>query len=55
MDLMSMIGRTRPYVALNTGLGSVDNAAAEVEYLNGSTDTPMGKPWAANGRHPSPV
>jgi len=52
MDLMEMIG-AQPYVALNTGLGTVDNAAAEVQYLNGTLDTPMGKLRAANG-HPLP-
>jgi alpha-L-arabinofuranosidase len=52
MHLLDIIG-AEPYVALNTGLGSVDNAAAEVEYLNGSVTTPMGKLRAANG-HPDP-
>ena len=52
MDLMAMIG-AEPYVSLNTGLGTVEAAAAEVEYCVGSTDTPMGKLRAANG-HPDP-
>ncbi len=49
---MSLIG-AEPYVSLNTGLGSVQDATAEVEYCVGSTDTPMGKLRAANG-HPDP-
>ncbi len=52
MDLMEIIG-AEPYVALNTGRGTIEEAAAEVEYFNGSTDTPMGKLRAQNG-HPEP-
>jgi alpha-L-arabinofuranosidase len=52
MHLMEIIG-AEPYVALNTGLGSVDNAAAEVQYLNGPITSPMGKLRADNG-HPRP-
>ncbi|MGA2677827.1 MAG: beta-L-arabinofuranosidase domain-containing protein [Sedimentisphaerales bacterium] len=52
MDLMGLIG-AEPYVALNTGRGTIEEAAAEVEYFNGSTDTPMGKLRAENG-HPEP-
>jgi alpha-L-arabinofuranosidase len=52
MDLMRIIG-AEPYVALNTGLGTTDQAVEEVEYCNGSVDTPMGKLRAANG-HPKP-
>jgi alpha-N-arabinofuranosidase len=52
MELMEIIG-TEPYVALNTGKGTMEEAAAEVEYFNGSTDTPMGKLRAQNG-HPEP-
>jgi alpha-L-arabinofuranosidase len=52
MDLMNIIG-SEPYVALNTGLGSVDNAAAEVQYCNGSIQTPMGDLRASDG-HPAP-
>jgi len=44
---------TEPYVTVNTGLGSVEAAAEEVEYCNGPPDTPMGKHRAANG-HPEP-
>ncbi len=42
-----------PYIAVNTGFGEARVAAAEVEYVNGSADTPMGKLRAANG-HPQP-
>jgi alpha-N-arabinofuranosidase len=52
MELMSLIG-AEPFVSLNTGLGSVENAAAEVEYLNGAPDRPNGKLRAQNG-HPEP-
>ncbi len=48
MDLMSMLG-SEPYIALNTGLGTPEQAAAEVEYFNGSADTEMGKLRAQNG------
>ncbi len=44
---------TEPFIAVNTGLGSVELAAEEVEYCNGSIDTPMGKLRAENG-HPEP-
>jgi alpha-N-arabinofuranosidase len=50
MNLMGMIG-AEPYVALNTGLGTVDNVAGEVEYCVGAADSPMGKIRASNG-HP---
>jgi alpha-N-arabinofuranosidase len=49
MRLMAMIG-AEPYVALNTGLGTVKEVVDEVEYFNGAADTPMGKLRAANGR-----
>ena len=52
MDLMGLIG-AEPYVAINTGRGTIEEAAAEVEYFNGSADTPMGKLRAQNG-HPEP-
>ncbi|MBN1766126.1 MAG: hypothetical protein JW860_12770, partial [Sedimentisphaerales bacterium] len=42
-----------PYIALNTGLGSSESARQEVEYCNGSVDTPMGK-WRAQNGHPKP-
>lgn len=52
MDLMQLIG-AEPYVSVNTGLGTIDGVSAEVEYINGAADTPMGKLRAANG-HPEP-
>jgi alpha-N-arabinofuranosidase len=42
-----------PMVSVNTGFGDAYSAAAEVEYANGSTATPMGKLRAQNG-HPKP-
>lgn len=44
---------TEPYIAVNAGLGDSDQAKQEVEYCNGSANTPMGKLRAANG-HPEP-
>ncbi|MFH1371454.1 MAG: beta-L-arabinofuranosidase domain-containing protein [Planctomycetota bacterium] len=52
MELMEIIG-SEAYIALNTGRGTVEEAAEEVEYCNGSADTPMGKLRAQNG-HPEP-
>jgi alpha-N-arabinofuranosidase len=40
---------TEPMIAVNTGFGDAYSAAAEVEYANGATDTPMGKWRAQNG------
>jgi alpha-L-arabinofuranosidase len=48
MQLMHMLD-AQPYVSLNTGLGTVQQAADEVEYFNGGPDTPLGKFRAANG------
>ncbi|MFZ1269766.1 MAG: alpha-L-arabinofuranosidase C-terminal domain-containing protein, partial [Bacteroidales bacterium] len=44
---------TEPYIAVNAGLGDSKQAREEVEYCNGSADTPMGRLRAANG-HPEP-
>ncbi len=44
---------TEPYIAVNAGLGDSKQAREEVEYCNGSSDTPMGRLRAANG-HPEP-
>jgi len=52
MDLMELI-RAEPFIAVNTGLGTVEEVAAEVEYCNGSSETKMGKLRAQNG-HPEP-
>jgi alpha-N-arabinofuranosidase len=46
--LCSLI-KTEPMIAVNTGFGDAYSAAAEVEYANGSTDTPMGKWRVKNG------
>jgi len=42
-----------PLVVVNSGLGDENQAVTEVEYANGSLDTPMGKLRAKNG-HPKP-
>jgi len=42
-----------PYMVVNAGFSDEYSAAAEVEYLNGSIDTPMGRLRADNG-HPEP-
>ena len=52
MELMELIN-AEPFVSANTGLGTVEEVAEEVEYVNGSADTPMGKLRAQNG-HPEP-
>lgn len=41
---------TEPFIALNTGLGDVASAAAEVEYITGAADTAEGAKRATNGR-----
>ena len=48
MDLCGLID-AKPYVAVNTGLGGPEAAAALVEYANGNADTPMGTLRAKNG------
>ncbi len=42
-----------PLICVNAGDGTAEEAAAWVEYCNGSTDTPMGRLRAENG-HPEP-
>jgi alpha-N-arabinofuranosidase len=44
---------TEPYIAVNTGLGSVGDAADEVEYATGSSRSRWGAERARNG-HPKP-
>ena len=44
---------TEPYLCANVGSGTPEEAAAWVEYCNGSVDTPMGRLRAENG-HPEP-
>ncbi len=41
---------TEPFIALNTGLGDVAAAAAQVAYVTSAADTPEGAKRAANGR-----
>lgn len=52
MELMELID-AEPFIAVNTGLGTVQEVAEEIEYCNGAADTEMGKLRAANG-HPQP-
>jgi alpha-N-arabinofuranosidase len=52
MELTRIIG-VEPYVTVNAGLGDVNSAAEEVEYLNGSSTSEWGTKRAANG-HPAP-
>ena len=41
------------FISVNSGFGEARSAAEQVEYVNGSANTPMGKLRAANG-HPAP-
>jgi alpha-N-arabinofuranosidase len=52
MELMGLID-AEAFIAVNTGLGTVEEVAEEVEYCNGSSETSMGKLRAQNG-HPEP-
>lgn len=40
---------TEPLIVVNSGLGGVEAAVAELQYANGASDTPQGKRRAANG------
>ena len=40
---------TEPYIAVNAGLGNVEEACQQVEYCNGDLYTPMGKLRSENG------
>jgi alpha-N-arabinofuranosidase len=42
-----------PLIVVNSGFGDDHSAAEEVEYVNSSTDTPMGR-WRALNGHPEP-
>jgi alpha-N-arabinofuranosidase len=44
---------TEPYITVNTGLGSPEQAADELAYCNGPADSPLGRLRAGNG-HPEP-
>jgi alpha-N-arabinofuranosidase len=48
MQFCRILG-AEPMVTVNTGFGDAYSAAAEVEYANGSTNTPMGALRAKNG------
>lgn len=48
MNLMKIIN-SEPFLALNMGLGNVEDAVAEVEYCNGDITTHEGKIRAENG------
>lgn len=52
MELMELID-SEPFIAVNTGLGTVEEVAEEIQYCNGSVDSEMGELRAANG-HPEP-
>ncbi|GAB6166342.1 hypothetical protein JCM19992_23420 [Thermostilla marina] len=45
--------RTEPYIVVNSGLGDVSLALAELEYVNGPADSEWGRKRAENG-HPEP-
>ena len=47
------IFETEPHIVVNSGTRRCTNAVAELQYVNGAADTPMGKRRAANG-HPTP-
>lgn len=49
MQLCQLLG-TEAFICVNTGLGTVEDVAEQVEYCNGSVDTPMGKWRSENGR-----
>jgi alpha-N-arabinofuranosidase len=52
MELMELIN-AEPFIAVNTGLGTVEEVADEVQYCNGPADTALGKLRGQNG-HPEP-
>lgn len=52
MELMELIN-SEPFIAVNTGLGTIEEVAEEIQYCNGSVDSDMGRLRAANG-HPEP-
>ena len=52
MVLCGLLG-VEPYVTVNSGFGEARAAAEQVEYANGSVETPWGKLRAAHG-HPAP-
>ena len=50
LNLCRLLGADA-YIAVNSGQGSEIQAADEVEYVNSSAETPMGKLRAQNGHH----
>jgi alpha-N-arabinofuranosidase len=52
MAFCRLVG-AEPYISVNSGQGDELLAAEEVEYVNGSEDTPMGR-WRAQNGHPEP-
>lgn len=52
MTLCKLIG-VDPYITVNAGFGDAQSAGEEVQYLNGSANTPMGA-WRARNGHPEP-
>ncbi len=49
MELCELL-KTDAYIAVNAGLGGVQSAADQLEYVNGSPETAMGKVRASHGR-----
>jgi len=49
LEFCDILG-TEPLIVVNTGFGDAHSAAQEVEYVNGTANTPMGQWRAANGR-----
>ncbi len=45
--------KTEPFICVNTGLGTVEEVAEQVEYCNSSVGSNMGK-WRAKNGHPEP-
>ncbi len=52
MELMELIN-SEAFIAVNTGLGTVEEVAKEIQYCNGPIDSEMGRLRAING-HPEP-
>jgi len=48
MELMELLD-AEPFIAVNTGLGTVEEVAQEIEYCNGSPDSEMGRLRVQNG------
>ncbi len=54
-EFMTLCGLLKidPYICVNAGFGDAQSAAQWVEYVNGSSATPMGRIRAANGHRES--